>query len=114
MEHHIATSPAAITRRTRLHVIPEPDPETRSVFQKFPGAPDSVFFTGSQTTDAYVCGGCYTPLIVGLPLAPFQNLVFCCSQCGKYNETLAAGPVPRSQPAELVSHGHRKSPRRRR
>jgi hypothetical protein len=113
MERRIASRPAAITRRTRLRVIPEPDPETRSVFQKFPGAPDSVFFTGSQTTDAYVCGGCYTPLIVGLSLAPFQNLVLCCSQCGKYNETLAGGPVPRSQPPEQVSHRHRKPQRRR-
>ena len=113
MDHRLATSPAAITRRTRLRVIPEPDPETRSVFQKFPGAPDSVFFTGSQTTDAYVCGGCAAPLIVGLPLTTFQNLVLCCSQCGKYNETLAAGPVPRLQPAEQTDRRHRKSSRRR-
>src|SRR5438552_18090302 len=97
MERRLADSPAAITRRTRLRVIPEPDPETRAVFQKLAGAPDSVFFTGIQITEAYVCGGCYTPLIVGIPLTQFQNLVLCCAQCGKYNETLAAGPVPRAQ-----------------
>jgi len=108
MERRLADSPAAITRRTRLRVIPEPDPETRAIFKKLPGAPDSVFFTSSQTADAYVCGGCYTPLIVGLPIAQVQNLVLCCSKCGKYNETLAAGPVPQSE----VRHRGRK-PRRK-
>ena len=113
MSRRFASSPDAIKRRIRLRVIPEPDPETCSIFEKLPGAPDSVFFTGSHTTDAYVCGGCHTPLIVGLPLAQFQNLVLRCSQCGKDNETLAAGLPPRAQPANKSGRRHKKPPRRK-
>ncbi len=109
MSRRLATRPDAIKRCTRLRVIPEPDPETRSVFQKLPGAPDSLFFTGSQTMDAYVCGNCHAPLIMGLTLLLFHNLVLHCSQCGKYNETLAAGRVPRVQPANPASRRRRKA-----
>ena len=94
-------------RRIRLRVIPEPDPDTRSVFEKLIGAPDSVFFAGGETTDAYVCGQCETPLIVGLQLTQFQNLVLRCSQCGKHNETLTAGPVRRTQSAKQARRRHR-------
>lgn len=103
MSRRLATSPGAIKRHIRLRVIPEPDPETRSVFEKLPGAPDSVFFTGSQTMDAHVCGSCHAPLIMGLTLLQFHKLVLRCSQCGKYNETLAAGRAPRAQPANAAS-----------
>jgi len=113
MSQRLATNPESIKRRIRLRVITEPDPDTRSVFEKLPGAPDSLFFTGTQTADAYVCGGCLTPLIIGLPLAQFQNLVLRCVHCGKYNETAAAGPVPRARAANEASRPHRKPPRRR-
>ena len=113
MGRRLANSPKAATHRIRLRVIPEPDPETRSVFQKLAGAPDSVFFAGSETTDAYVCGGCYTPLIIGLPLAQFQNLILRCGQCGRHNETLAAGPAPRAQTASQPSRRRRRSSRRK-
>lgn len=99
MNRRITARPAAITRRLRLRVIPEPDPDTRSVFMKPDGAPGSVFFAGGETTDAFMCGHCDAPLIIGLPLAPFQNLVLRCSQCGTHNETLMAGPPTRTQPA---------------
>ena len=109
MERRLADRPAAITRRSRLRVIPEPDPDTRSIFTKLTGAPDSVFFASSQTAEAFVCGGCYTPLILGLPITQFQNLVLCCSKCGKYNETLVAGPVPKmAQPIGEASLRHRR------
>lgn len=109
MLRRLATSPDAIKRRIRLQVIAEPDPETRSLFEKPPDASDSVFFTGSQTTDAYVCGGCDTPLIIGLQLAQFRNLVLRCSQCGKHNETLPAGRSPRVQPANRATRRHGKA-----
>ena len=112
MDRRLATSPEAIKRRIRLRVIPEPDPETRAVFQKLAGATDSLLFTGSESTDAYVCGSCYTPLVVGTPLTQLQNLVLRCSQCGRYNEAQAAGPIPR-QPVEQVSRRQRRSRHRR-
>jgi hypothetical protein len=112
MSRRLVSNPGAIKRRILLRVIPEPDPETRSVFEKLPGALDPVFFRGNQTPDAYICGSCHTPLIVGLPLAQFQNLVLRCSQCGKHNETLAAKP-PRAQPANKSSRRHKKPPRRK-
>ncbi len=111
MARRLANRPAAIARRVPLRVILEPDPETRSVFEKLAGAPDSVFFAGTQTSDAHVCGACGSPLILGLPLAQFQNLALRCSACGAYNETVAGGPVRRQSPKD--ANRRTKRPRRR-
>ena len=113
MTRRIAATPTAIKRRIPLRVLPAPDPETRSVFTMLPGASDSVFFVGNETNDAYVCGKCGTPLILGIPLTSFQNLVLRCSQCGEHNETATAQPVRHKQPANRASRRSSKRSKRR-
>jgi hypothetical protein len=85
--YRAAERPQSIRRKFALQVIPEPEPGTRSVFEKSSGADDSVFFTSAQTDDAYVCGRCGCELIVGTPIGQFQNLVLKCSGCRAFNET---------------------------
>lgn len=73
-------------RRIQLMVIPEPEPNTRSVF----------IYTGEGTVvmrgDANVvmeCGNCGVPLIDGVPVGNLRSIVFRCPNCGAFNETLA-------------------------
>jgi uncharacterized Zn finger protein len=35
------------------------------------------------------CGNCGAPLLVGVKVAQFRDLVFRCPACGQFNETLA-------------------------
>jgi DNA-directed RNA polymerase subunit RPC12/RpoP len=68
-----------------LRVIPEPDPETRSVFRKV--GDGTILFQGRLSSTAYVCGKCGEPLVVGMPLEELVNLVLGCANCGAFNET---------------------------
>jgi hypothetical protein len=70
-----------------LHVIPEPDPGTRSVFEKV--GKGTVLFQGTSGSTAYGCGKCGEPLVVGVPLEQLVNLVLGCSSCGAFNKTPA-------------------------
>ncbi len=73
-------------RHIQLMVIPEPEPNTRSV----------IVYTGEGTVvmkgpgNAIMeCGNCGVPLIEGVPVANIRNIVFRCPSCGAFNETLA-------------------------
>lgn len=70
--------------RMALNVIPRPDPDTRSVFEKAGG--DSVFFVGTGE-DQLDCGGCGAPLAVAVSRDQFHGLVLRCVECGAYNDT---------------------------
>jgi hypothetical protein len=76
---------------TRLHVIPEPAPGTRSVFQK-PAAPrdDRTPFVTNGGALNYVCGNpdCGLLLLKNVEIEQVSNLVFKCPSCGSYNETI--------------------------
>lgn len=78
--------PTPKKRRIRLAVIPEPEPNTRSV----------LIYTGEGTVVmrgpgnvTMECGNCGAPIIVGVKTSQLQNLVFKCPNCGAFNETLA-------------------------
>ena len=73
-------------RHIKLMVVPEPEPNTRSV----------LLYTGEGTVAmrgpgnvVMECGNCGVPLIEGVPVGSLQNLVFHCQSCGAFNETLA-------------------------
>jgi len=73
-------------RHIQLMVIPEPEPNTRSVF----------IYTGEGTAVmrgpgnvVMECGNCGVPLVDGVSVANVQNIVFKCPNCGAFNETLA-------------------------
>lgn len=73
-----------ITQTSTLKVIPEPDPDTRSVFI-YEGE-GTVVFAGYQVGLALVCGSCKSHLVVGIPRENIQNIVIRCKGCGSYNE----------------------------
>lgn len=75
---------ASPSRRISLHVIPEPDPGSRTVFENT--APTSVFFSGNGS-DALDCGTCGAPLAVGVPRGSFVSIVLKCNKCGAFNDT---------------------------
>jgi len=73
-------------RRIRMMVIPEPEPNTRSV----------LVYTGEGTVVMrgpgnviMECGNCQVPLTEGVGVAQVQSLVLRCPNCGEFNESLA-------------------------
>lgn len=86
-----------ITERVALKVIPEPDPNTRSVLGKI--GDGTIMMHGQDTGIALCCGACGEPLIVGLRIGQVQNIVLKCNGCGAHNDTIFAPPSdPHSQP----------------
>jgi hypothetical protein len=73
-----------ITQTSILKVIPEPDPDTRTVF--IYDGEGTVVFTGYQVGLALACGSCHSHLVVGMPRENIQNIVIRCKKCGSYNE----------------------------
>ena len=74
-----------INEEIMLNVIPEPDPDTRSVFIR--EGEGTIVFTGYQVGLALLCGRCKSHLIVGIPKENIQNIVIRCNNCGAFNET---------------------------
>lgn len=71
--------------RFTLRVIPEPEPETRSVIV-FTGE-GTVAMRGGDTGFVHLCGGCGAPLIVDVRPGGVVNMVFKCNGCGAFNES---------------------------
>ena len=96
-----------IERRLPLTVIPEPDPNTRSVFQ-LSGA-GTVFIRGTDGVDTLVCGQCGADLAIGIDASQVRGIVFQCNDCKSFNDTpqgLAIHPaVPPTRLGNEVS-GH--------
>lgn len=77
-----------MAKKIMLKVIPEPDPNTRSVFiYKGEG---TVIFEGDSANVEQCCGSCGAPLTIGVPPERIRNLVLKCNACGAFNETLSA------------------------
>jgi DNA-directed RNA polymerase subunit RPC12/RpoP len=69
--------------RTRLKVIPTPEPGTRATIV----SPSAPLIKGPGTDD-YICGNCEKILIAGLPAGKsFKSTVLKCPVCGAFNET---------------------------
>ncbi len=73
------------TEEIELRVIPEPDPETASVFH-FTGE-GTVCFRGTECGTAMVCGQCKSHLTVGIPRPSVTGIVLRCNNCGSFNLT---------------------------
>jgi hypothetical protein len=69
-------------RKGRL--IPEPAPNTRTVFASPPGF-KGPFMQGPGGDDT-VCGKCGAVLLSGIPEGSVRNIVFRCFVCGSFNE----------------------------
>lgn len=78
-----------ITSHVALAVIPEPDPNSRSVFEK--GGEGTLLIEGRETSISYDCGGCSAPLAVGILVSQIPGIVMRCARCGAYNE--GSGPL---------------------
>jgi hypothetical protein len=74
-------------RHIQLRVIPEPEPNTRSVIV-FTGE-GTVVMRGPKPNIVMECGNCAASLVEGVPVANLQSLVLRCPNCGAFNETLA-------------------------
>ncbi|WP_410017216.1 SEC-C metal-binding domain-containing protein [Pseudomonas sp. 14P_5.3_Bac1] len=79
--------PAAppIDKIISLKIIPEPDPNTRSIFCR--DGDSTVIFEGFLEGTALICGNCSKNLVIGLPKESVQNLVLHCNNCQAFNET---------------------------
>ena len=68
----------------RLQVRPEPDPNTRTVFEKT--TEGSVLFRAHESNVALVCGECGAHLVEGMAARQIQNIVIKCNVCASFNE----------------------------
>ena len=69
-----------------LVVIPEPAPNTRTVFPGTGKGP-TVRGTGAGAGPLdYVCGSCGATILESVSQGQFQNIVFRCWKCGKFND----------------------------
>ncbi|MGH9146144.1 MAG: hypothetical protein ACRD1Q_05500 [Vicinamibacterales bacterium] len=73
-------------RLIHLNVIPEPEPETRVVFQH--SGPNPMVSGTDRSAPDLCCGGCGTPLVTGIAHMVFYNVVFLCQVCGAFNELM--------------------------
>lgn len=78
--------PVKVSKVIRLGVITEPDPNTRSVFEKT--TEGSVLFRGHESDIALGCGSCGAHLVEGLVGSQISNIVIKCNVCGSFNEVL--------------------------
>ncbi len=69
-----------------LTVIPEPDPNTRSVFEKTIGS-GTIFFIDQQGHYSLDCGVCGAPLAVVSNRQQVSGVVLHCAACGEFNDT---------------------------
>ena len=65
-------------------VVPEPAPNSRSVFVKTDG--DTVFFQGVSDEAWLHCGRCDSPLATGVEKASIKDIVMKCRKCEAFNE----------------------------
>lgn len=73
-----------ITQTVELKIIPEPDPNTRTVF--IYDGEGTICFSGYEVGLELVCGSCESQLVIGIPKANIENIVIRCKNCGNYNE----------------------------
>lgn len=78
-------NPPEIKRRIPLEVIPEPDPNTRAVFEKINEG--TILFQGFDTDIGLACGACNAVLAAGMEQEQIKNIVLRCKRCGAFNET---------------------------
>jgi len=69
-------------KRIRLNVIPEPQPNTRTILAPQNGPA----IRGGGEID-FICGNCESLLAEGISEDQIRNIVFKCSNCGQYNES---------------------------
>lgn len=74
-----------IRRHVKLPTIPEPDPGTRAVFEYI--GDGTIIFSGIDEHDSLDCGGCGSPLAVGVSRSQFNGPVLKCKGCGAFNAT---------------------------
>jgi hypothetical protein len=90
--------PAIVSEHVALTIMPEPDPGTRSVFQRV--GEGTVFFAGRATQTSFDCGKCHTALMVGVVLEQAGGAVLRCPNCGAFNDTQSAAPQTNKQGPE--------------
>jgi len=79
------TKPPRRKRHIRLAVIPEPEPNTRTVLLYTGEGTVVIRGSGPVTMD---CGNCGAVLAQNVEMGQLQNLVLRCKNCGAFNETL--------------------------
>ena len=68
-----------------LTVIPEPDPNTRAVFEKI--GTGTTFFSDPAGRYSLNCGVCGAPLAVVSNRQQVSGVVLHCAACGEFNDT---------------------------
>lgn len=68
-----------------LMVIPEPDPNTKTVFEHT--GTGTIFFSYSDGRYSLDCGACGAPLAVVSDRQQVLGIVLHCAACGEFNDT---------------------------
>ena len=66
-------------------VVPEPAPDTRTVFKKLTENDGTVFFAGMSDEASFHCGQCGVPLATGVAKDSIENIVLQCNICKSLN-----------------------------
>jgi hypothetical protein len=80
----VKRGPPPITEHARLKIISEPDPNSRSVFEKT--TEGTTLFIGTASGLSIDCGKCGSPLAQGIARTQLVGVVIKCNHCGAYNE----------------------------
>jgi len=80
------TTPVANLSHLPLTVIPDPDPNTRTVYEKKIGT-GTTFFFDNQGRYSLDCGVCGAPLAVVSDRQQVTRIVLRCAACGEFNDT---------------------------
>src|SRR5712692_10019425 len=78
------TTTVADLSHVPLTVIPEPDPNTRAVWEKI--GPETTFVVDRDGRYSFDCGSCGAPLLVLRDCQQVSGIVLRCAACGNFNE----------------------------
>ncbi len=73
-----------------LAVVSEPIAGTKAVIDR--RSTGTIMYKGRESDVTYVCGSCGSPLIVGLDVQKFHDIVIKCNRCKSFNAVNAAIP----------------------
>ena len=66
-----------------LRLIAEPAAGSKAVIDR--RSTGTILYKGFESATTYVCGSCGSPLLVGLDVRKFHDVVFKCNHCKSFN-----------------------------
>lgn len=70
-------------KQKALRLITEPAAGSKAVIDR--RSTGTILYKGVESATTYVCGSCGSPLLVGLDVRKFHDVVFKCNHCKSFN-----------------------------